>query len=114
MKNKSLFLAIPALLLMAIAIFAFSKPQPAAKATLTEQWFKYQGNINGGGTTNPANFEPISAPSCSGDAALCAIHVLSDGEAEPRPDETALLNMQTEINNAVSSGTPTSDVALED
>jgi len=73
MKNKSLFLAIPALLLMAIAIFAFSKPTIDQKASLTPVlvWFQVDedGNpideSNGQAGSNPFGCPNTGSNLCS-------------------------------------------------
>ncbi|HSC54254.1 MAG TPA: hypothetical protein VLC98_11550 [Phnomibacter sp.] len=102
---KKLLLLIP-VFAIAICLYAFK----AEHKQQTVEWFDY----NGGGTNTPGNYTYAPTPSCpSGTAVLCRIHVLSDGGSTQLPEADALDAMQTEINNAVSGHTETSDVKLK-
>lgn len=116
MKRKNWLLAAALVVISSATVFGLSQAhQPMGSgSTQTEEWFEYVDNNYPGGPSNPLNYQRITAPSCEGDDALCAIRVLSDQEIDPKPDATALSAIQTEITNAVVNQTPTDDVRLKD
>ncbi len=77
------------------------------KAKLVTAWFTY--NPGASDPTDPDNYTEVgSQPTCSGTATVCGIQATVDGSA-PVINSTLV----TEINNALSSHTPSTNVRLK-
>lgn len=72
---KSSFGVFAAILGLMMA-FAFTAPQPKA---MVNPWFKYMGDDNGGGESNPENYLKTSVSSCGTGSYLCGIQAEEDG-----------------------------------
>ena len=108
-KNK--FMAIVAMFTIVLGVgaaIAMKAPEKAHKAKFATSWFTYNGS---GSVTDPANYTEVSGdPSCPGSTNMCSVQATVGSGSKP-----VLTNaLKAEINNAISTGTPTADVHLQD